>query len=235
MINVMARRIVEFYAGICVVVGYVERNTFVPTGTGFGIDEVGHILTCAHCLRIDRETVIFAFGISDEYKYEDVDRRVREGQAGFSRANICQYDGRSDCALLKAADLSTNINCIDKLQSGNAVHVGESIVYMGYPFCNRGLYSQKFGFSLVGSKLIDSRGNKKFQIDASAHESISGGPVIDIGTGRIIGMISGRFSPTGPNKLISVGDYGLGQESTISFCATMDSSIDLLKAEGIYV
>lgn len=63
----------------------------------------------------------------------------------------------------------------------------------------------------------------------------SGGPLIDVSTGKIIGVVSGRFSPTGNSASVWIGNHAIGTESTISFATAVSHARELMKAEGLNV
>jgi S1-C subfamily serine protease len=67
------------------------------------------------------------------------------------------------------------------------------------------------------------------------HEGNSGGPVVSTTTGQIIGIVAERFSPTGSTPAVSIGDFGLGMESTISFAIPIEYALPLLKEDGVNV
>ena len=67
------------------------------------------------------------------------------------------------------------------------------------------------------------------------HEGNSGGPLLELSTGQIIGVVLGRFSPTGSGGGIRIGNHPLGTESTISYAACISYGRALLKAEGLNV
>jgi serine protease Do len=67
------------------------------------------------------------------------------------------------------------------------------------------------------------------------HEGNSGGPLVELATGRINGIVNGRFSPTGNAGGIKIGNHALGTESTISYATIIDYGTDLMKSEGLNV
>ena len=67
------------------------------------------------------------------------------------------------------------------------------------------------------------------------HEGYIGGPLIDLASGQIIGVISGRFSPTGNSASVRMGNHALGTESTISYATSIAYALALIKSEGLNV
>lgn len=72
------------------------------------------------------------------------------------------------------------------LQQDNKVYVGQKVCIFGYPFekenlcMNQGIISSMYGRC----------GVKVFQIDGIVNNGNSGGPLVDVETGRIIGIVS---------------------------------------------
>ncbi len=112
--------------------------------------------------------------------------------------------------------------------------VGSSVGYLGYPFGQSGLHTLKVSQTIISSKVI-SDGTKQFQLDAMIHEGNSGGPLIDLSSNKVIGIISGRFSPTGNGGTVRIGNHALGTDSTISFATIITYGIELMKSEGLHV
>lgn len=70
-------------------------------------------------------------------------------------------------------------------ESFNA-YIGQKVVFLGYPFGKTNL-SMHTG---IISSIYERNGVKVFQIDGSVNNGNSGGPLIDVDTGNIIGIIS---------------------------------------------
>ena len=80
-----------------------------------------------------------------------------------------------------------NLKVIEfKIGDSSDVYIGQQVVFFGYPFGKRNL-SMHTG---IISSIYDKNGIKVFQIDGSVNNGNSGGPLIDIETGEIIGLIS---------------------------------------------
>ena len=71
------------------------------------------------------------------------------------------------------------------------------------------------------------------QFDAMVEAGNSGGPLIDVVAGQIIGIVSGRFSPVGNGGGIRIGAHALGTESTISYATAISYGLQLMKSERL--
>jgi S1-C subfamily serine protease len=118
---------------------------------------------------------------------------------------------------------------------GETIPVGAVVGCLGIPFGARGLHTPKLTSSIVCGKSITEEGTKQLHIDANIHDGNSGGPIIEAASGQIVGIITGRFSPTGTTASIRIGEFGLGQESTISFGIPIEYGHMLMKEEGLDV
>jgi S1-C subfamily serine protease len=152
------------------------------TGTGFVIDDDGHILTNAHVVE----------GADDI--------QVEIGDEGQSRsAELVGMDPSSDVALL---DVDEDDD-LTKLQMGESrkVDVGDPVVAIGNPF---GL-DRTVTAGIVSAKARQIQAPNGFSIsdvlqtDAAVNPGNSGGPLLD-GSGRVIGINSQIASNGGGNE-----------------------------------
>lgn len=152
------------------------------TGTGFVIDDDGHILTNAHVVEGANEI------------------QVEIGDEGQSRsAELVGMDPSSDVALL---DVDEDDD-LTKLQMGESrkVDVGDPVVAIGNPF---GL-DRTVTAGIVSAKARQIQAPNGFSIsdvlqtDAAVNPGNSGGPLLD-GSGRVIGINSQIASNGGGNE-----------------------------------
>ena len=151
------------------------------TGSGFVIDEEGHIVTNYHVVEgADEAEVTFANG--DE-----------------AHAQVVGSDPSSDLALLKLDNYDGDLTPL-RLGSSGGLEVGDPVVAIGSPFglegtLTSGVVSQldrriqaPNGFTIDGA----------IQTDAALNSGNSGGPLIDM-QGRVIGVASQIQSENGGN------------------------------------
>jgi S1-C subfamily serine protease len=159
---------------------FPQEQQSVATGSGFLIDDEGHILTNAHVVDGARSV------------------EVELGGGDSQEAEVIGTDPSTDIALLKV----DNTQGIEPLELGDSskVEVGDPVVAIGNPFAldrtvTSGIVSAlqrqiqaPNGFSI--SNVI--------QTDAAINPGNSGGPLID-GSGRVIGINSQIESQSGGN------------------------------------
>jgi S1-C subfamily serine protease len=159
---------------------FPQQQQSVATGSGFLIDDEGHILTNAH--------------VVDGARRVDVEL----GGGDTQEARIIGSDPSTDVALLEVGDTKG----IEPLELGDSskVEVGDPVVAIGNPFAldrtvTSGIVSalQRQIQAPNGFSISDV-----IQTDAAINPGNSGGPLID-GSGRVIGINSQIESQSGGN------------------------------------
>jgi serine protease Do len=225
----MLRKIAAQHGNGCLM---IVRKTIDGTaefvGSGFLCHSKGYVLTCAHSINLTDNLAIVPPHPINDFNPLTFERLQ------LIDVNVAQFDAANDVALLKTSS-PQSITVPDNIfGDDHQIMVGSSVAYLGYPFGQSGLHALKVSSSIISSKVI-STNTRQYQLDAMVHEGNSGGPLIDIATGRIIGIINGRFSPTGNGGGIKIGNYALGTESSISYATTISYGKELLKSEGLNV
>ena len=162
------------------------RAANIATGSGFVIDDEGHLLTNAHVVA----------GATDI--------RVTFSDRGTVEARVLGKDEDSDLAVLAVEPEGLDLHPLELGDSGS-VQVGDPTVAIGNPFgldrtLTTGVVSAKqrritapTGFSI----------DNVLQTDAAINPGNSGGPLID-STGRVIG-INSQMATAGSSGGIGVG------------------------------
>jgi S1-C subfamily serine protease len=163
------------------VFGMPQQQQSTATGSGFLIDNDGHILTNAH--------------VVEGAKRVD----VQLGDGATQQAQIVGTDPSTDIAVLKVDDTEG----VDPLPLGDStkVQVGDPVVAIGNPFgldrtVTTGIVSalQRQIQAPNGFSISDV-----IQTDAAINPGNSGGPLID-GAGQVIGINSQIESQSGGNE-----------------------------------
>jgi putative serine protease PepD len=185
------RRIVSVYdrvsPSVVSITTQVLRQDFffnvVPeegSGSGFVLDKEGHILTNYHVIE-GAERIDVAFG--DQLS---------------ARATVVGHDARNDVAVLKVSLPSVALEPVTLGESGN-LQVGQWAIAIGNPFGQFGRTLTTGVISALGRSLQGPDGriiSDVIQTDAAINKGNSGGPLLD-SSGRVIGINSAIFSPTG--------------------------------------
>lgn len=230
----MLRTIATQFSGLNVMIlKYVDEQKGVEfLGSGFVCHNSGSVLTAAHILNPSDEFCVLPILNVNEYHKRTLDN------VHTIKMKLVRFESSHDVALLSpvpAGAVTCNVPAEIFARSSEGV-VGASVAYMGFPYAGRGLHTLKVSQSVVCGKSLSENGVRQLHFDANVHEGNSGGPVIDVASGRIIGIVSGSFSPTGRSGAgIIVGGLPLGTESTISFATDISYGADLLRQEGLHV
>lgn len=158
----------------------------VGSGSGFVIDQEGHIVTNSHVVEnADALQVTFADGMV------------------VHNAEVIGRDAYSDLAVVKVDVISDRLSPLE-LGASDALRVGQRVIAIGNPFGLQGTMTVGV-VSAVGrtltSQLLEGGAFSNpeiIQTDASINPGNSGGPLLD-SRGRVVGVNTAIRSLTGVN------------------------------------
>lgn len=216
-----------YYGGVFSLVEQKQDNEFSFLGTAFVCSSKGYLATCSH--NVNLSTAKNLYIVSIEVPLNEFTPSTHN-RVNASPVHVVQFDTNSDICLLKVNSSST-FNTPERflLETGN-INVGSQCLYIGYPFGDQGFHKVKVSSAMVSSKIINEQGVKQYLLDTMVHEGTSGGPVIDLETGYIFAIVSGRFNPMGSTG-IYVGNYQVGNQTTISKAIPIEYLIELINKE----
>lgn len=151
-------------------------------GSGFVLDRDGHILTNYHVIQ-GAESIEVSFG--DQFT---------------APATVVGVDPRNDVAVLKVEVNPVYLHPVT-LGSSHDLRVGQWAIAIGNPF---GQFGRTLTTGVISAldRTIEGPDNRTItgviQTDAAINRGNSGGPLLD-SSGRVIGITSAIFSPTGTN------------------------------------
>lgn len=190
-LDIAEQRVIEVYErvspAVVSITTRVSRRDFfydvVPeegAGSGFVIDEAGHILTNYHVIE-DAERIEVNFGDDTPYL-----------------AEVVGVDPRNDVAVIRA-DAPAELLVPVELGTSSNLAVGQRAIAIGNPFGQFGRTLTTGVISALDRTLEGQSGRMitgVIQTDAAINRGNSGGPLLD-SSGRVIGINSAIFSPTG--------------------------------------
>ncbi len=226
----MFKGIAQHHGGGCMMIVRKKDNAEVEfVGSGFLCHSKGYILTCAHSINLTDKLAVIPPQPLNDFNQLTLER------VNFIDVSVAQFDADNDVALLKISNPPTLSVPPSLFGNESNTQVGASVGYLGFPFGHTGLHTLKVSQSIISSKVKSANGTKQFQLDAMVHEGNSGGPLVDLSSGQVIGIISGRFSPTGNSGGVRIGNHSLGTESSISYATTINYALSLMESEGLHV
>jgi len=157
----------------------VERNRdLVGHATGFLVQD--GLVTNSHCIRTDVEDVIaLRFDDSNETPI----------RLELSRCDIAAESPESeqDYAFIRLSEPEFAKRHVFEFADSSALSVGEQILFLGFPFGDPHLTSH---LGYVSSIHKDNVGVDIIQIDGSVNGGNSGGPLLDLKSGKVVGIVT---------------------------------------------
>ncbi|MEM9777178.1 MAG: trypsin-like peptidase domain-containing protein, partial [Chloroflexota bacterium] len=164
------------------------QNVPLGTGTGFVIDNEGHILTNNHVIA----------------GADDLEIKFPNGMR--TKAAVIGTDEDADVAVIKVNTFPEGIVPL-RLGNSSALEVGEFVVAIGNPFGQASSMSlgivSAVGRGLPSDRQLPNGGSYQLpdaiQIDAPINPGNSGGPLLNL-AGEVVGINARIFSQTGANS-----------------------------------
>lgn len=159
----------------------VERERkLIGNGSGFLVE--GGLVTNSHCIRSrDVDTIAIRFGDDDPEK-----PWIRKLLARCDIAAESGEDGH-DYAYIRISQPEFNGRHVFEFTDSSTLSVGEQVVFLGYPFATPYLTSH---LGYVSSIHTRENGVEVIQIDGSVNGANSGGPLLDMKTGKVAGIVT---------------------------------------------
>lgn len=147
------------------------------------------------------------------------------------KVKVIAIDAINDIALLKLVGDEKIKIANNLIGNSRTVFIGDDIVHLGYPFMNYGHYILKMAKTAISSKLFDDS-TKIYIADGFVYGGNSGGPVFNLRTGKIVGIVSGTFVPFESGAYID--DIPLGNSSSIIKIVSVDHIVKLVSGFGVH-
>ncbi|PBP33045.1 hypothetical protein CCL14_25775 [Pseudomonas syringae] len=224
----MLRNLARASLGSCAMIATHGQPNFTLLGSGFVCSNKGHFLTCAHLLDLNKPVFV---GLPPNV---NTFPKMLGNTFTFVQAQVVQFDPINDVAILKVDSGDMIISCPPpNLIYGDErdSEIGASVGYLGFPF---GINIPKVSQSIISAKVSTEGGTRNLMLDTSVNDKNSGGPLFELASGKIIGIVVGRFAPAGAQPAAWIGGQALGQDSNISFATGISYAVELMKAEKIY-
>lgn len=120
-------------------------------------------------------------------RFEDSDQPILLLPDAFSKAILAESpESELDYAFVKLEEPEFSGRYRFKLGDIDEIQVGQNILFLGYPF---GMLQLTAHMGYISS-IHEQQSRKKIQIDGSVNGGNSGGPLISIETGNVVGIIT---------------------------------------------
>lgn len=220
----MYRNLYKQHAQGIVMLAKKTENTVEFLGTGFLAHEKGYLLTCSHIIN-PTDSIVALFPPSlNQFN------PMTLNQVTAIPLTLVQNNPINDVSLLKI----TNPNDVkvpnNLLGETTTLECGSNVATIGFPFGYESLLLQSITHGIVSAKTTTSNNIKLIQFDCMIHEGNSGGPLLDLKTGKVIGIVTNRFNPN-PGGAVMMGNRQLGVETNISYAAIIEYGIELINNE----
>lgn len=159
-----------------------EKGEEIPLGSGFTASSDGLVVTAKHVVNIDKVNV------------NNIRCKMANGEK--YKFSIVKSNDLQDFAILKIEGSKKDFKYL-QLGDYSTAKEGDEVLFSGFPLSlpfltiHKGMISSKYQAKFIGLNLEGDW----IQIDGSINRGNSGGPVVSIKDGKVIGIIN--FMPAG--------------------------------------
>ena len=159
--------------------GSNKPSKIVSLGSGFLIDDKGHVVTNNHVIE----------------NAQEINITIGDNEKKIYKAKVIGKDKKTDLAVLKI-DIKSSIPFV-KFGDSDKIRVGEHVIAIGNAFGFGGTVTS--GIISAKCRYLGGQFYEEFiQTDASINKGNSGGPMFNM-NGEVIGVNSAIVSPSGGN------------------------------------
>lgn len=160
-----------------------KGGPITPTGTAFLVK--GGLVTCCHCIPPEYHTLAFRFPDSDPNQPESYTCWPREKVQLNLKAHSLPDD--QDYAYLTLWNEDFRLRHKFDFTDSSTLSVGEQVLFLGFPFGGSHLTAH---MGYVSSVFRGQGGIETIQIDGSINRGNSGGPLLKLDTGKVVGIVT---------------------------------------------
>ena len=175
---------------------FLASNKYASMGSGFLISPDGWILTNQHVVHSDSEV------------------EVRTSKGDFRSAKVVKTDSREDLALLKIEGAPAS-NCLSLEPSDSAM--GTGVFTIGFPKPSIQGVEPKFTDGRISSLSGIRDDSHTYQISVPVQPGNSGGPLVNMKSGLVTGMISSKLASNDPESAPENVNYAIKQSIIRTF------------------
>lgn len=193
-------------------------------GSAFAVRQDGYLFTAVEAVKDQAEVLVSP--AEDATGFQPV---KREQLRCFS-ARVISQDTVNKVALLKLTDQAMLRLPPDLLGDSESIHPGAEILQLGFPFGRHGSIALAARAGHLVAKIQSPEGNRQLLVEGAVYSGAAGGPLVDVGRGRIVGVLLSQLA------LMPREDAGkkfaVPLQTDLSLAAPIETAMALLSAAG---
>jgi serine protease Do len=196
-------------------------------GTAFLVHREGYLLTAAHLIPEDGGLFVVPTSFSDDFVPMTFDR------VAAMPVSVPRRDRDNDAALLKIEQDVGIAVPDDFLGASENVRPGATVMSLGYSFGHEQLHNIVNLSGVVAAKIRSRNNSRLILFDKMVHDGDRGGPLVHVGDGHVVGIVSGRFEPSEVVRGSKEWDRRPPRDTSVSYAVAIDYGLELMRAEGL--
>jgi serine protease Do len=223
----MLQGVSKKFRGGCLMLVRDDQQQVTFIGTAFLVHSQGYLLTAAHLVTRPAGLHVVPTTASDDFVPMTFER------VAAMPVSVVRTDLAHDVALLRIEqDLGIEVPD-DFLGTADSVRPGASIMSLGYSFGHEQLHTVMSVGGIVSAKIRSPNQTALILFDNMVQDGDTGGPLVHVADGHIVGLVSGRFEPAEVVRGSTDWDRSPARDTNISFAVAIDYAVDLLREEGL--
>jgi len=178
-----------------------DYSKYASSGSGFWVSADGWLLTNHHVVN----------------SAKIVDLRLRDGT--IIKAKVAKTDPVNDLALLKAE--TTPVMWLPVSKGESELKLGQTVFTIGYPSPSVQGLEPKFTDGRISSVTGIGDSKNHYQTTVPVRHGNSGGPLVDLLTGWVVGVVDSRLEDTRSGAEIANVSYAIKGNVVWTFLATV--------------
>jgi len=224
----MLQGVSQKFRGGCMMLVCDDAQQLTFLGTAFLVHAQGYLLTAAHLVQSSESLHVVPTTSSGEFLPMTFER------VAAMPVSVVAMDAAHDTALLKIEqDLDIGVPD-DFLGSSENTRPGASIMSLGYAFGHEQLHTVFTVGGTVAAKIRSPNDTALILFDSMVQDGDTGGPLVHVADGHIVGLISGRFEPEEVVRGSTDWDRRPARDTNISFAVAIDYGVELMRSEGLF-
>jgi serine protease Do len=223
----MLQGVSQKFRGGCLMLVRDDAQQLSFLGTAFLVHAQGYLLTAAHLVHRGEGLHVVPTTSSGDFVPMTFER------VAAMPVSVVAIDADHDTALLKIEqDLGIEVPD-DFLGSAENVRPGATIMSLGYAFGHEQLHAVITVGGFVSAKIRSPNETGLILFDNMVQDGDTGGPLVHVADGHVVGVISGRFEPQEVVRGNTDWDRRPARDTNISFAVAIDYGVELMRNQDL--